>query len=191
MPEPLFFAWIDLEATGSDKKNDLILEIGFVLTRIAYPCEELASYEAVIMPDDPHWMDRLHPDVERMHRASGLLEDVWDHGRDLRECESEMISLLMKFGKPHYFMAAGSAMSHYDRPMIANGMPRLEKWFQPPSHDVGTIRRGFKFSGRRDLECFGQTFSGEKPHRGPADIRDHLNEWRQYASMFAEIPKEG
>lgn len=192
MAEPMYFAWIDLEATGQDKKLDPILEIGLVLTGVSYPYTEVASYEAIIMPDDPHWMDRLQPNVFRMHTLNGLLDDVWQRGRPSFDVENEIISLLMKYGRPHNFMTAGSAVSHYDRPMIENQMPRLNKWFQPPSLDVGSIRRGLKFSGRRDLEAYGQTFVGsDKPHRGPADIRDHLNEWRQYASMFIDIPKEG
>ena len=190
--DPLFFAWIDLETTGLDKYDDPIIEIGLVVTRVAPPCDEVDSYTAVALPADPHWTDRMNTYVLDMHTRNGLIADIEREGRPLQDIEHEILSVFMRHGRAHNFMLAGSAVGHFDRVFIAEQMPKLNKWLQPPCLDVGVLRRALKFSGRRDLEAYGETFQdGGKPHRGLADVRDHLNEYRQYTSIIQSIPGEG
>lgn len=190
MADPLFFLWCDLETTGLNEVDDPIIEIGIVITNIAPPCNEVASYEAVIRPESHCWTDRMDPYVYRMHSSNSLLDDIERAGRPMQDVEHEILALLMSLGRPHNFMLAGSGVSHFDRRFIIEQMPKLNKWLQHPSLDVGTIRRAIKFCGRRDLEAFGETFQGsDKPHRGLADVRDHLNEYRQYASIIQSIPE--
>lgn len=192
MPDPRFFAWIDLECTGKNKQEDYIIEFGMIITEVAFPCRELERYEAVILPSDPAWSDHMDAFVRKMHTANGLIRDVELRGRPIGEVENEILSIFMRYGRAHSFMLAGSAVSHYDHQFLAREMPKVNRWLQHPSLDVGTIRRALRFSGRKDLDAFGQTFDGvDKPHRGLADVADHLNEYRQYASMFQMIPKEG
>jgi len=192
MALPRFFAWCDLECTGLDENLDPILEIGLVLTEVGVDCREVDCLTAVTMPKDPDWKDRMDEYVLRMHTLNGLIGDVERVGRPIREVESEILTMLMKWGRPHNFMLAGSGVSHYDRRFIKRQMPGFDKWLQHPSFDVGTFRRGLTFCGRKDLDSFGQTFDGnDKPHRGMADVRDHLNEWRQYASILQSLPEEG
>lgn len=189
MADPLFLAWIDLETTGLNQYDDSILEFGVVVTRVNPPFDEVASYEAVIMPEDPHWMDRMDSFVLAMHTRNGLIADIEQGGRSLHDIEDELLALFKSHGRAHNFMLAGSAVAHFDRRFIIEQTPRLNKWLQPPSVDVGDLRRMFKFCGRRDLEAYGETFQdGDKPHRGLADVRDHLNEFRQYASIIQSIP---
>jgi oligoribonuclease len=191
MAKARLLAWTDLEMTGTDRHLDWILEIGVVITHVAYPCEEIDCYTAVILPEDPHWSDRMNDFVVDMHTSNGLLSDIESHGQPLREVEQEVLRVLMKHGRPNEYMLAGSGCSHADRPFIETQMPGLNKWLQKPALDVGTLRRALRFAGRGDLDAFGQTFAdGNQAHRGLADVRDHLNEWRQYASMFQTLPQE-
>lgn len=186
-----FFVWADLETTGLDDETDPILEIGLVITHVGPPCEEITHYEAVVHPGFEGWEQHMTDQVKMMHQTNGLLLDVNNRGRDLREVENEILALLMSIGRPHNFMLAGSAVSHFDRRFIKRQMPGFDKWLQHPMMDVGVVRRGLKFCGRGDLDAYGQTFGeGDKPHRGLADVRDHLNEWRQYASIIESLPRE-
>lgn len=190
MAQAKFFFWCDLETTGLDQNHDPIIEIGVVVTEVAPPCVELASYTANILPEDDSWRDRMNTYVTEMHTTNGLLADIESTGKPIREVEIEIIDLLSTIGRPHNFMLAGSGVSHFDRRFIGAQMPGLDKWLQYPSMDVGTVRRGFTFCGRQELTCFGETFAGgDKPHRGLADVRDHLNEWRKYAALFQSIER--
>jgi len=190
MADPKYFAWIDLETTGIDDRLDPILEIGLIITRTTPPFKTVVAYEAVVAPEG-NWRDRMDDFVLDMHTGNNLLNDIESHGRLLADVEQEVISLLKEHGRPHNYMLAGSGVSHFDRRFIASQMPGLEKWLQYPNMDVGILRRALKFSGRRDLDAFGQTFaiSTDKPHRGLDDVADHLNEWRVYAEIFAAIPQ--
>lgn len=192
MSQARFFAWVDLETTGLDEIENPIIEIGLVITEIAPPCRELDSFEAVILPADPEWEMTLNDQVHRMHTVNGLLEDVHAKGRSIRDVEHEILALLMKYGRPHNYMLAGSGVGHFDRRFIKAQMPGFDKWLQHPAMDVGVIRRMLKFCGRADLDAFGQTLDGaaDKPHRGLPDVRDHINEYRQYASIIESLPKE-
>lgn len=191
MADPIYYSWIDLETSGLDERLDPIIEIGLVLTKVAPPCTEVAFFEALIKPEDSTWTDRLDPIVLQMHTDNGLLDEVEANGRPLREVELDIINLLYSLGRPHNFMLAGSGVGHFDRRFIQAQMPGFNKWLQYPCLDVGVFRRGFKFCGRSDLDAFGQTFLGsDKPHRGLADVRDHLNEWRQYASVIQSIERD-
>ena len=185
-----YLVWVDLETTGLDPDHHDIIEVGLVLTTASSPFDEIWSLSSCAMPPDLDWESRMGLQVERMHSQNGLLEEVHDHGRSIRDIELEIINALHVVGRPHEFMLAGSGVSHFDRRFIKTQMGGMDKWLQHPSLDVGTIRRALKFSGREDLDGFGMTFNGaDKPHRGLADVRDHLNEWRHYAVVFEEIER--
>ena len=185
-------AWIDLETTGLDAHLDPILEIGLIITRARPPFETVATYEAVIAPDEDEWYTRMNSFVREMHTGNNLLNDIESHGRALSDVEEEVVSLFKEYGRPHNYMLAGSGVSHFDHRFINAQMPILAKWLQYPSLDVGVIRRALGFSGRSDLDAFGQTFAtvNDKPHRGLDDVADHLNEFRAYSKMFEGIPQD-
>lgn len=193
MAKAKYLAWVDLETTGVDEFADPILEVGLIITSAEPPFDELGTYEAVIDPNPtrfPGWRDRMNDYVTKMHTTNGLLADIASHTAKAPErVQQEMILALASVGREHNFMLAGSGVGHFDRRFLHAQMPEFEGWLQYPNLDVGVIRRAFAFAGRSDLDAFGQTFEtkNDKPHRGLADVRDHLNEFRAYATMFANI----
>lgn len=197
MAKAKYLAWVDLETTGVDEFADPILEVGLIITTVEPPFEELTSYEAVIDPNPirfPRWRDRMNDFVTKMHTTNGLLSDISSAAAKSPErVQQEMILALAGVSREHNFMLAGSGVGHFDRRFLHVQMPEFEGWLQYPCLDVGVIRRAFDFAGRKDLNAFGQTFEtkNDKPHRGLADVRDHLNEFRTYVNLFASIPEVG
>lgn len=193
MARAKYLAWVDLETTGVDETEDPILEVGLIVTSVQAPFDELASYEGVVFPSTdrwPFWPDRMNETVLNMHTTNGLLVDVSDNGIDMAEVEQRMVDVLAAVGRPHNFMLAGSGVGHFDRKFLEAQMPNFAGWLQYPNLDIGVIRRALDFAGRNDLTHFGESFDirGQKPHRGLADVRDHLVEWRLYAEMFTDVP---
>ena len=121
--------------------------------------------------------------VVEMHTKNGLFADIEAGlGLPCEVVEGEIIDLLSTFGRKHDFIIAGSGVGHYDKPkVVEEAMPKLDKWLQYPTLDIGVIRRALGFVGRSDLQRAGLTFSGDpradKPHRGIDDIKDHHAEW--------------
>jgi oligoribonuclease (3'-5' exoribonuclease) len=197
MARAKYLAWIDLETTGVSEHNDPILEVGMVITESKAPFTELGDYEAVIEPNPtrfPNWRGLMGSYVTEMHTKNGLIHDITTGAaKSAARVEQEMIAALSEVGREHQFMIAGSGVGHFDRKFLATQMPEFCGWLQYPNLDVGVIRRAFSFCGREDLDAFGQTFAtkDDKPHRGLADVRDHLNEMRAYAELFDTIPQGG
>jgi len=192
MNKSKMLAWMDLETTGLDEHHDPILEVGMILTDRDWPFAELATYQAVVQPDDSQWATRLGDHVTKMHTDNGLLAEV-PSGSPIVKVESEMIATLAEAGaRKGTVMLAGSGVGHFDRRFIAAQMPTLSRWLTFPSLDVGVLRRAFCFVGREDLSAAGTTYEGDafdaKPHRALADVADHLAEFRCYANLIREIP---
>jgi len=191
-----FLLWVDLETTGTDARLDPILEVGAILTGSNYPFEEVFEYEAVCDPGTFDWQDRLGDYVRDMHTKNGLLDDIGKPGAiSLAQAETDLLALLTARGKPRQFMLAGSGTSHFDRRFIDVQMPRLGGYLHFPNFDVGVVRRLVAAAGRDDLKSAGLTYEGDaytdKPHRGLADVRDHLAECRAYCEMFRSMPGGG
>lgn len=194
MAKAKYLAWVDLETTGTDEHSDPILEIGLIVTEAERPFDVLGEYEAVVDPDParfPAWRTSMVPFVQEMHTKNGLLADIsGGRAKSIRKAEAEATMVLANIGREHQFMLAGSGVGHFDRRFLHAQMPAFEGWLQYPNLDVGVLRRAFMFAGRGDLDAFGRTFESkdDKPHRGLADVADHLNEWRAYADLFNSIP---
>ena len=192
MAKAKYLAWIDLESSGLGEYSHPILEVGMILTKADAPFEELDSYEAVVLPDETKfssWRSEMNTTVTRMHTKNGLLSDLrQDLAKPIEQVQAEMIAVIAPVGRPHSFMLAGSGVGHFDRKFIDAQLPEFSKWLQYPCLDVGVWRRGIEFAGRSDLVAFGETFTTQgKPHRGLADVRDHLNEWRSYATLIGSL----
>lgn len=189
------FLWIDLETTGVREGFDPILEVGAILTPTEPPFEVIATFEAVVLPTEDRWKDRMSAYVAQMHTDNGLLADIEAKATlSIVEVDQALVEVLKATGaKKHDFMLAGSGVGHFDSRFIARQMPETAKWLKYPVLDVGVLRRAFVFSGRDDLTAAGTTYEGDayadKPHRGLADAMDHLAEFRRYADLFQTIPK--
>jgi oligoribonuclease (3'-5' exoribonuclease) len=184
-----YLTWIDLETSGLGEYSHPILEVGMILTKADAPFEELETYEAVVLPDEAKfstWRSQMNTTVTRMHTKNGLLSDLGTSvAKPIEQVQSEMVAVIAPYGRQHTFMLAGSGVGHFDRKFIDAQLPEFSKWLQYPCLDVGVWRRGIEFAGRPDLVTFGETFTSQgKPHRGLADVQDHLNEWRSYAALI-------
>lgn len=185
MAEIKWLGWLDLETTGTDEREDHILEVGFTLTDlVGVPKWAMAR---VINPEEEHWNFRMNPTVTNMHYKSGLIDDVDQSERTLPSVEEElMFHLNQQNVLKHEIMLAGSGVGHFDKRFVDAQMPKLAKWFAYPVMDVGVIRRFLRFAGAEHL--IPQV--GDKPHRALDDLNLHLAEYRHYlklAGIFKNI----
>lgn len=181
-----FLAWVDLETTGTDEKLDPILEFGSVVTLAEPPFDVIFEAEGVFKPPElffVDWRERIEANdfVREMHTVNGLLDAVDAVGGDIADFEKLMVSDLAEIGKRHEFMLAGSGVGHFDRRFLQAQMPDFESWMQYPVLDVGVIRRAMWMSGSK------AAWTPTKPHRGLDDLKDHLEEFRHYARLMAEL----
>ncbi|MEM7284331.1 MAG: oligoribonuclease [Pseudomonadota bacterium] len=169
--------WIDLEMTGLDTQNDVILEIATIVTdkdlNILAEGPELAVYqpESVLAGMD-EWNQKHHGD-------SGLLKRVRKSDHDAAGAESETLSFLEEYTYKGSSPMCGNSICQ-DRRFMARLMPELESYFHYRNLDVSTIKE----LARRWVPDLASGFRKKGAHLALDDIRDSINELRYYRTHF-------
>jgi len=189
---PSKMLWLDLETTGTDREHDLILEIGYVITTYEWPFTEITRGELVINQPRLDMLD-MATVVIQMHTDNGLFDDSRASTIQHDEAEKMLCDVLAQYDHKHGYILAGSGVGHFDKGFLDKQMPDLAKWLRYYVIDVGVLRRTLGAIGRTDLINFGNTFADPtvKPHRGLADVLDHLHEYRTYAAILRSANADG
>lgn len=180
--------WVDLETTGLDPKNDLILEIGVGLTDIEG--NDYVGYESLVLNRDPILREQCVPEVQAMHDESGLWVALdHAHGQFTVGGEPEDIEILViEFLEAHGLEAgayemAGSSIQ-FDRSFLAECMPTLHNWFHYRNLDVTSIKNACR---RVNKPVYSQLPEARKLHRVMSDIQDSIAEYKFYLDNFLQV----
>ena len=166
--------WVDLEMTGLDANNDLILEIAAIATD--WDFKEVATYQGIIKNEDMSLDERLaansvfwdaNPDSK-----TGLLAQNGD-GKDLLEVEGELLEFLGKHFKEGEPVLLGGNSIHMDRRFIVSQWPLLDARLHYRMLDVSAWK--VVFEGK-----YGKKFVKPEKHRALDDIRGSIAELQYY-----------
>ena len=187
----LLFA--DIETTGLVPEDDLILEVGFMIT--TDDLEVTDEISAVIhLPrleyiadgeGGPYWEPPfgIKKVVVDMHNASGLWSDVHRSSFTAQMVENMMVTWLMDHTKGEKLPLIGSTIG-FDREVLRIQMPRLHEMFDYHSGDVSAIKL---FSNKWSPISPGDWPLNEKKHRSIPDMHDTLRELQLFKSAYFDI----
>jgi oligoribonuclease len=170
MDKPL--VWMDLEMSGLDPNQHVILEIASVVTdqdlNVILECPTLAiHYPEHVLAEMNGW-SREH------HRVSGLLERVRMSTLDCRTAEEQTLLAISECCEKGQSPLCGNTIWQ-DRRFLLHHMPRLEAYFHYRNVDVSSlkelVRRWYP-----DLP----EFQKQKTHLAMNDIKESLEELRYY-----------
>lgn len=160
--------WVDCEFTGLSLKEDLLLEIGAVVTDGLF--REIDSYEAVISHDAGAVAVRMAQDdwwPSRAEHRDQMLAEVAASPKTLATVDKELAA----FAGRHFtekIVPAGNSMGT-DRQYIARDLPELNSLLHYRTIDVSS----FKEVARR----FGvEEYQKTEQHRVLADIHESIDE---------------
>ena len=175
---PTRLLWVDLEMTGLDPENDLIIEVALEITDFNF--KTLASYESVVK--QPH--DKV---VKRM--ASGgwwrnfpdsrddIINKLSD-GKEPKLIEQEIIELLNEHFPHEPAILAGNSI-HNDRRFIAKAWPELDLKLHYRILDVSSFK--VLMQGK-----YGLNFEKQEIHRAADDIQASIAELQYYLEWFSQ-----
>ena len=164
--------WIDLEMTGIDPEEHVILEIATVVTdgNLAPVAEgpNIAIHhpEAILMTMD-QWS-------ESHHQASGLLERVKASAYDCKRAERMTLEFLHSYCREGDSPLCGNSVWQ-DRRFLAKHMPSLNGFFHYRNIDVSSIKELVK----RWYPAL-PPFKKQGAHLASMDIQESIQELKYY-----------
>lgn len=169
--------WIDLEMTGLDPDNDLIIEIATVVTDknlnilAEGPVMAVHQSDAVLAAMD-EWN-------QQHHGQSGLIQRVKDSDIDAAEAERRTLDFLQQWLPARTSPMCGNSICQ-DRRFLYRYMPKLEAFFHYRNLDVSTVKE----LAARWAPQIKDGFNKQASHKALDDIIESIDELRYYRETF-------
>ena len=181
MPHPTAVLWMDLEMTGLDAKEDVILEVAAEITDFKFKTR--ASYETLVKQQRETVVKRMqknnwwqyYPD-NRDTFINGVAK-----GKPIKTVEKELIALIAKHIGSEPVILGGNSI-HNDRAFIKQWMPDLDLKLHYRMLDVSAFK--VFMQGR-----FGEEFQKPEVHRAFEDIQGSIAELEYYLEFFQKHKK--
>lgn len=166
--------WLDLEMTGLDADNDLILEVAAIATDWEF--KEIATYEGIVKNEDMTLSERLAAnsvfwDANPDSRDGLLLQNA--NGKDLSKVEDDLLAFIEKHFDTDKPVLLGGNSIHMDRRFIVSQWPRVDAVLHYRMLDVSAWK--VVFEGK-----FKKRFPKPEEHRALGDIRGSIMELEYY-----------
>ena len=182
MPQnPNNLIWIDLEMTGLDTQNDVIIEIATIVTDSEL--NTLAEGPVLAIHQTDEILNAMDDWNTKQHGGSGLTERVKNSTINEAEAERQTIEFLRQYVPANASPMCGNSICQ-DRRFLARCMPALENYFHYRNLDVSSLK---ELAKRWAPEVF-KGFSKESSHLALDDIRDSITELKYYREQLLKLP---
>jgi len=172
--------WIDLEMTGLDPDNDVIIEIATIVTDAELNTLGEGPVLAVHQSNDV--MDNMDAWNTRQHGNSGLTQRVKESVVTEAEAAQQTIEFLRQYVPANASPMCGNTICQ-DRRFLYRHMPELEKFFHYRHIDVSTIKE----LAKRWAPAMEKGFEKKGAHLALDDIRDSIRELQYYREHFITV----
>lgn len=173
---PTKLLWVDLEMTGLDPLEDVILEVAAEITDFDF--KTLASYEAIIAQPRDLVVERMQKNnwwAEFPANRDEFVAKI-NTGKPSDQVQAELIELIeQNFGDEPAVLAGNSI--HNDRLFIKQWWPELDLKLHYRMLDVSAWK--ILMQGK-----YGVTFEKKEIHRAFDDIQASIAELQNYLEWF-------
>ncbi len=171
--------WIDLEMTGLDVVENVIIEFAGIVTDVQL--EELGQFHTIVFQPQEE-LDKMDEWNQKTHGGSGLLGNI-PNGKPLDVVETELLDFLADHFTSGEVVIAGNSI-HQDRKFIDRYMPRLAAFLHYRMLDVSSFKLVFK-------DMYKVHFAKGNSHRALDDINESISELKHYMGYIKVSPEEG
>lgn len=175
---PTKLLWVDLEMTGLDPRQDLILEVAAEITDFDF--KTLESYEARLLQNRETVLERMQTNIwwrdfpENRDQFIAKLDD----GKQPADVEQELIALVQKhFGDEPAVLAGNSIYN--DRLFLKQWMPALDLKLHYRMLDVSAWK--VLMQGK-----YAVKFEKQEVHRAFDDIQASIAELQHYLDYLKQ-----
>ena len=172
--------WIDLEMTGLDPQNDVIIEIATIVTD--KNLNILAEGPVLAIHQSDEILNGMDEWCTNQHGKSGLTQRVKDSKISATDAEQQTIAFLEQYVPKGASPMCGNSICQ-DRRFMVNYMPVLETFFHYRNLDVSTLKE----LARRWAPGVYSGFTKESSHLAMDDIKDSIAELVYYREHVLKI----
>lgn len=172
--------WIDLEMTGLDTVNDVIIEIATLVTD--KDLNILAEGPVIAIHQDDTRLAAMDEWNQTQHGNSGLIARVKASEYDEAAAQALTLEFLEAYVPAKASPMAGNSICQ-DRRFLARCMPELEAYFHYRNLDVSTLKE----LARRWAPDVANGFNKVSKHLALDDIKDSIDELRHYREHFMKL----
>jgi len=178
--DPQNLIWIDLEMTGLDPDNDLIIEIATVITD--KNLNVLAQGPVLAVHQSDAALAAMDDWNQQHHGQSGLIDRVKASPYNDAEAERLTIEFLKQWVPENTSPICGNSIGQ-DRRFLYRYMPKLEAYFHYRNIDVSTLK---ELAARWAPEV-KDGFNKVSSHQALDDILESIEELRYYREHFIKF----
>jgi oligoribonuclease len=172
--------WIDLEMTGLDPDNDVIIEMATIVTDSQL--NTLAEGPVIAIHQSDEILNGMDEWNTRQHGQSGLTQRVRESTIDMAEAERQTLAFLEQWVPVRKSPICGNSICQ-DRRFLYRHMPQLEAYFHYRNLDVSTLKELAARWAPHIRDGVKKTGS----HLALDDIRDSIEELRYYREHFIKV----
>ena len=170
--------WIDLEMTGLDADNDVILEIATVVT--SNKLELIAQGPTFVIGVEDRKLASMDAWNTTHHTRSGLVEKVRESTITLEQAQEATLLFLKEHAQEGLSPLCGNSVWQ-DRYFLRRQMPLLDAFLNYRIIDVSSIKEAVKRWYPRNPHTF---FVKTENHRALEDIMQSIEELKHYKDFF-------
>ena len=174
--------WIDLEMTGLDTNNDVIIEIATIVTDGDLNVVAEGPIIAIHQPDN--LLDGMDDWNTRQHGKSGLTERVKTSTYTVGDAEQQTLDFLKQYVPAGVSPMCGNSICQ-DRRFMARLMPELEAYFHYRNLDVSSLKE----LARRWAPKVEKSFKKNSSHLAMDDVKDSIRELQHYREHLIKLPE--
>ena len=178
--------WIDLEMTGLDERQHVIVEIAVLVT--GADLVALDDGIDIVVHQPPEALVAMDEYVRRMHTKSGLLPEIAASTVSLTDAGARA----MEYVRAHV-AEAGTAPAcgnsiGVDRRFLDVQLPDLDGYLHYRNIDVSTLK---ELCRRWAPDVYRKRPGKQEAHRALADIHESIAELAYYRDRFLSLPPSG
>ena len=180
MGSELNLIWVDMEMTGLDPDQDVVIEIASIVTDSNL--QTLAEGPVIALHQSDEILNGMDEWNTSHHNSSGLVARVQQSTENEDSATRKTLEFLQQYVPAGASPMCGNSIGQ-DRRFMARHMPELEQHFHYRNLDVSTLKILMQ-RWRPDLES---GFSKAGTHLALDDIRESIEELRYYREHFLQL----